>query len=202
MTDTLTPRSPRFGGRAQLAAAAAILLALGGGAGAVITAGTRPSVTMAPATPIAIRALADDSIATVRGRVAEVYGNKFVLADASGRALVDLGREGDGKALVSAGQPVTVQGRFDDGFIHASFLVGADNKVVALGPIGGGRHAGPDGPGGRGTDRGPDHGPDRGADHAPDRRAERGDARGGAALPAPFAPAGTPATPPAPSPAG
>jgi hypothetical protein len=57
--------------------------------------------------------------------------------------------------MVAVGEPVTVQGRFDRGFVHAAFLVGPDNKVVALGPLGGppqgghGRHGpedGPDGP--------------------------------------------------------
>lgn len=126
------------------------LLALGGAAGAVVMAETRPSVSMAPATPVAIRALSSTGIVTVRGRVAEIYGNKFVMADETGRALIDTGREGDRHPLVTAGEPVTVQGRFDRGFVHAAFLVGPDNKVLALGPL-----AGPP----RGPHDGPDHGP-------------------------------------------
>ncbi|MEG3178994.1 hypothetical protein U1872_22520, partial [Sphingomonas sp. RB3P16] len=43
--------------RNRLALAAAGLLVVGGAAGAVTVAATRPSVTMAPATPIAIRSL-------------------------------------------------------------------------------------------------------------------------------------------------
>ena len=145
--------------RNRLALAAAGLLAVGGAAGAVTVAATRPSVTMAPATPVAIRSLQSDGIVTIRGTVAEIYGNKFVMADPTGRALVDLGREGDTGTLVTAGQPVTIQGRFEDGFVHASFLVGAGGKVTALGPVGGpprgpggpGRD-GPGGPGGPGRD--------------------------------------------------
>jgi uncharacterized protein YdeI (BOF family) len=147
-------KSPRFlRGRKGLALGGAGLLILGGAAGAVTLAATRPGVEMAPVNPIAIRALASDSIVTVRGRVAETYGNKFILADATGRALIDAGRENSGSALVAPGQTVTVQGRFDDGFVHASFLVKPDGKVTALGPMGGppkGPHGRPDGPEGPG----------------------------------------------------
>ena len=152
--------------RGNLALVGAGLLALGGAAGAVVMAETRPSVSMAPATPVAIRSLSSTGIVTIRGRVAEIYGNKFIMADASGRALVDTGREGDDRQLVTAGEPVTVQGRFDRGFVHAAFLIGPDSKVVALGPLAGPPH----GPHGR---RGPDGGPDGpppppGADRAAD----------------------------------
>jgi hypothetical protein len=191
MTDTPKTHLDRRG-RTMLALAAAGLLVVGGGAGAALV-GNRPSVEMAPATPVAIRALASDSIVTIRGRVAEVYGNKFILADPSGRALVDTGREGDRQVLATAGQTVTVQGRFDDGVVHASFLVGADNKVVALRPLDGPGHDrgpgagrpghdgpgrdGPDGPGGPGRESA-----DRGG---PDGRRFAPPVTGGAAQPAP-----------------
>jgi uncharacterized protein YdeI (BOF family) len=145
-----THRPP--GRRRNLALAAVALLALGGAAGAVAVAHTRPSVTMAPATPVAIRSLSPGGIVTIRGRVAEIYGNKFIMADGSGRALVDTGREGDNRQLVTANEPITVQGRFDRGFVHAAFLVGPDNTIVALGPLGRPPHGprdrdcGPDGP--------------------------------------------------------
>ncbi|KQN03004.1 MULTISPECIES: hypothetical protein [Sphingomonas] len=137
--------------RNRLALAAASLLIVGGAAGAVTIAATRPSVTMVPATPTAIRSLQSDGIVTIRGTVAETYGNKFVMADRTGRALVDLGREGEGSNLVATGQPVTIQGRFEDGFVHASFLVAPGGKVTALGPVGG-PPRGPHGPGGPGRD--------------------------------------------------
>ncbi|MGI4731359.1 MAG: hypothetical protein ACRYFW_06385 [Janthinobacterium lividum] len=139
---------------------AAGLLALGGAAGAVVVAETRPTVSMAPATPVAIRSLSSGGIVTIRGRVAEIYGNKIIVADASGRALVDLGREGDDRSLATVGEPVTVQGRFDRGFLHAAFLVGPDAKVVALAPL----TPPPHGPHGR---PGPDGGPDGGLDGGP-----------------------------------
>ncbi len=185
--------------RNRLALAAAGLLVVGGAAGAVTVAATRPSVTMAPATPIAIRSLQSDGIVTIRGRVAEKYGNKFVMADSTGRALVDLGRDGEGGNLVAAGQPVTIQGRFEDGFVHASFLVAPGGKVTALGPVGGPRH-GPHGPGRDGPGRDGPGGPDRGPGAPPPPSAGMAPApstANGAVAPAPVAPAGTPATAPA-----
>ena len=158
-------RLSHFRGRPAILAGALGLLVVGGGAGALAVEASRPTVTMAPATPVAIRTLTndDDSIVTIRGRVAEIYGNKFILADASGRALVDTGHEGDERALVTPGEPVTVQGRFDRGFVHAAFLVGPDAKVTALGPLGGPPH------GHHG-----EHGPDRGPDGPPPPPADRG----------------------------
>jgi len=138
-------------GRSGFVLAAAALLALGGVTGAAVMAQTRPSVSMAPVKPVAIVSLSSAEIVTVRGRVAEIYGNKFVLDDGSGRALVETGPEGDRRALVTTGAAVTVQGRFERGSVHAAFLVGPDGKVLALGPLMGpphGRHDGPDrGPG-------------------------------------------------------
>lgn len=179
-----TPRPaqrPPFGSRGRLGLAAAALLALGGAAGAVVVAETRPTVTMAPATPVAIRALSSGDIVTVRGRVAEIFGNKVIVADATGRALVDLGREGDDRALVTVGETVTVQGRFERGSIHAAFLVGADARVLALAPLAPPPH-GPHGP----RDR---HGPD--APPPPPPGADRGIA------PPPPPPAGAPPAAPA-----
>ena len=154
MTD-LNTRSALRSPRSTVLAAVA-LLAVGGGAGAIAMHATNSSVTMAPATPVAIRSLSSSGITTVKGRVAEIYGNKFIIMDASGRALVDTGREGESGSLVTVGEPVTVQGRFDRGFVHAAFLVGPENKVVSLEPLGGrhdghdrhnGRHTQEDGPG-------------------------------------------------------
>ncbi len=177
--DTIAP-VPAKRRRTGLALAAAALVIVGGAGGAAVMATQSPSVTMAPATPVAIRSLSADSIVTVRGKVAEIYGNKFILADASGRALVDAGREGEGGKLVALGEPVTVQGRFDKGSIHAAFLVRADGKVTALGPLGGPPH----GPHDR---RGPPHDRDGGpdAEHQPGPPPAAAPAAGPAAAPAP-----------------
>ena len=165
--DTVANDRPRRKLPVRTAVIGAALLALGVGGGATIAQMTGPSVEMAPLKAVAIRSLTDNgSVISVRGRVAETYGPMFVLTDGSGRALVDLGRQGDGTGLVSAGQAVTVQGHYRRGMIHASFLVGADGKVVALRPMGPPHH-GPGGPGGPDGPDGPRHGP-RGPGAGPD----------------------------------
>ncbi|UZK65140.1 hypothetical protein [Sphingomonas sp. M1-B02] len=149
MTDPIeTADTPQRKRKLGLILAAAALIGVGGAGGAYAVSHSRPSVAMAPATPTAIRALADDdSLVTVRGKVVEEYGNRFILADGSGRALVDAGREGEDSSLVAPGQTVTVQGRFDRGSIRAAFLVKPDGKVMALGPLGGPHRRGGEGPG-------------------------------------------------------
>ena len=128
------------------AAIAVALLAIGAAAGASADHLTRPGIEMAPLRPVAIRSLPDHSgIVSVRARVAETYGNKIVLDDGSARTLVDLGRAGEEGSLASDGQTVTVQGRFDRGMLHASFLVDPTGEVRAIGPAGGPPH-GHDGP--------------------------------------------------------
>ena len=140
----MTDWKNRLSLRNRLTLAAAGLLALGaaGGAGAVQL--TRPPVEMAPTVPTAVARLAQTSgIVTVKGRVAETYGDRFVLQDGSGRALVDVGPAGSG---VQAGSAVTVQGRYRDGQLHASYLVDGQGNVEAVGappPPPGGRHGPP-----------------------------------------------------------
>jgi uncharacterized protein YdeI (BOF family) len=140
-----------LGGAALLAAGAA------GGAGAVGL--TRPGIEVAPVRPVAITSLAqrDGGLVTVRGKVAEVYGDRFTITDGSGKTMVDMGREGEG--AVTAGQDVLVQGRYDNDQLRASFLVDVNGRVRPVGPFfaRGPRRGGPDerhGPGGAGPDRG------------------------------------------------
>ncbi|MGC4026276.1 MAG: hypothetical protein QM744_14680 [Mesorhizobium sp.] len=110
--------------------------------------------------PVAINAMADDSLVAVKGKVSEIFGNKFIIADSSGRALIDVGPAGDDKSLVAQNEEVTVQGRFDDGFVRAGMVIHTDGRVDELrpprphGPHHGWRDFGPGGPGGPG-------GPDR-----------------------------------------
>jgi len=115
-----------------IAAAVALVIGVAGGAGAVKL--MRPTPEMAPMTPVAISAMPDSSLITIKGKVAEIYGNKFVLQDESGKALVETGRAGEGGDLVTQDEAVTVQGRFDDGFVHASYLVRQDGRTEALRP--------------------------------------------------------------------
>lgn len=134
----------------------AVLLAAGavGGAGAVGL--TRPGIEVAPIRPVAIATLAqhDDGLVTVRGKVAEIYGDRFTIVDGSGKAMVDAGRDGDN--AVTAGQDLLVQGRYDNGQLRASFLVDGNGRVSMVGPAHGprpGRPGDPHGPRGAGPGR-------------------------------------------------
>ncbi len=67
------------------------------------------TVTPTPVAPVAIQALVPSGAIAVKGDVAEIFGNKFVVQDPTGRALVETGREGEGGKLVAKGESVTVQ---------------------------------------------------------------------------------------------
>jgi uncharacterized protein YdeI (BOF family) len=130
---TLAPRRT-----AVITIAAMAILAVGAAAGAAGMKLTRPSVEMAPLTPVAITSLTDSSrnVVTVKGKVVEIYGNKFIVQDDSGRALVESGPAGDGGKLVGFNEELNVQGRFDKGFLHASYIVHQDGRTEMLRPAG------------------------------------------------------------------
>lgn len=109
--------------------------------------------------PEAIDKMVERSPVAIKGEVDEVFGNKFVVQDGSGRALVDTGPRGEGRIIVAKGETVTVQGRFDSGVVHADVLAHADGRNEAFGP--------------------PDHGPKepkgpKGPKDGPGARADRG----------------------------
>jgi len=111
---------PHVTAQRRIALVGTALLALGAAGGAGAMALTRPAVEMAPTVPTAVAKLPQSSgVVTVRGRVAAVYGDRFVVEDSTGRALVDAGRE----SAPRAGAPVLVQGRYDEGQLRARFLV-------------------------------------------------------------------------------
>ena len=206
----------RLQGKAPLAAAAAILIALGAGGGAAAVSMTRPSVTMAPTIPTPIAKLSSTSgVVTAKGRVAEVFGDRFVVQDATGRAMVASNRD----AMPSVGSNVMVQGRYDDGVMHAQYLVDPNGSVVPVGPPpppGGPRGPGaprgdgppppppPGGPGGPGALGGPDAPPPPppggcapgAVPPPPPPPPVNGVAPQGALVPPPPPPAGTPAPAP------
>ena len=125
-----TSTTRKLPGRTILAAIA--LLGAGGAIGATGARMAGPSIEVAPLSPVAIGSLkSDEGLVTVRGKVSEVYGSMFTLADGSGRTLVDGGPRSAG--LIAAGTPVTIQGWNRNGVVRASFLVGADGKVTPLG---------------------------------------------------------------------
>jgi hypothetical protein len=123
-------------GRARFGFAAALLGAfvVGGGATALALQGLRPALVMLTPSPIA--SMHDWSPVAVKGQVTEIFGNKFIVQDPSGQALVETGRAGEGGALVAKGETVTVQGRFEHGFIHAAALSHADGRNDFVGPPG------------------------------------------------------------------
>ncbi len=114
--------------------AAALVAAAIVGAGATTLAQKGRAVTLVALAPEPVSALKDGTTAAVKGEVAEIFGNKFVVADGSGRALVETGRRGEDGTLVSKGEPVTVQGRFAHGFLHAAAITHADGHTDALDP--------------------------------------------------------------------
>ena len=147
-----TPFAPLRSGKRRIAAAAALVgaFAVGSGVTAAALQSRQPALVML--TPAPITAMHDGSAVAVKGKVAEIFGNKFILQDDSGRALVDLGPRGDRSPLVAQSEAVTIQGRFDHGFIHAQAVSHSDGRNDLVGPAGpphGGPLAlrGPDGPG-------------------------------------------------------
>lgn len=131
------PRRPRLGPLPRIGittAAAIAILALGIGVGSVAAKHGHEAAAYAPLPPVAITAMTDWSKVEIKGQVVEIFGNKFVLQDGSGRTLVETGREGEDAALVAKDEAVTVQGRFEHGFVHAEFIVHGDGKIVALQP--------------------------------------------------------------------
>ncbi|MDB5691365.1 MAG: hypothetical protein JWO81_428 [Alphaproteobacteria bacterium] len=145
----MTKFTDRLHSAPGLALAGAALLALGGAVGAGAALETRQAEAMAPGPPVPIASLATASrpwlgepVVTVRGKIAEVYGSRFVLADGSGRTLVDVGRGDEAKSGLAPNQDVTVQGRYEDGVVRARYLVGADGRVAALGHHGERGHGG------------------------------------------------------------
>ena len=119
--------------RRKLKAIAALVGAVAIGAG--ITAalpGRRAALVMLP--PVSVAAMQDWSPVAVKGQVAEIFGNKFIIQDKSGRALVETGREGEGGGLVEKSETITVQGRFERGFIHAVAISHVDGHTDLVGP--------------------------------------------------------------------
>jgi len=129
-------RSFNFGSRGRTGAVSAGLLIIGAvvGAGALrVTGGISRQATFV-LQPSPIASMSDWTPAAIKGQVAEVYGNKFIIADASGRALVETGREGEGGRLVKPNETVTVQGQFERGFLHASVIQHEDGRADLVGP--------------------------------------------------------------------
>ena len=109
-------------------------IALGAAAATGVLAVSMSRDSTVLAAPTAIATLAPSSQAAVKGRVAEIFGNKFVIQDPTGRALVETGRRGEDGNLVAKDETVTVQGRFEHGFVHGDVLVHEDGRAESLRP--------------------------------------------------------------------
>ncbi len=143
MTDqtTLSPNAntPPRRPRSRYAIGAGVLIAVlglgafGGIAGARLMHRWQPQQVML-LQPSAIGQLKPDTTTAFKGNVAEIFGNKFIVQDDSGRALVDTGPQGDRGHVVDKGEAITVQGRFDRGVMHAQLVVHADGRTQGFGP--------------------------------------------------------------------
>ena len=141
MTDpdtTTQPKRPppkRYTPR-RAALGAALLAACAVGAGATAIAQRAQQPILLALAPVPITAMQDGSQVALKGQVAEIFGNKFILSDDSGRALIETGPKGDRAHLVNASETVTVQGRFEHGFVHALAIQYGDGHTTVLGPPG------------------------------------------------------------------
>ncbi|BAT59219.1 hypothetical protein GJW-30_1_01750 [Variibacter gotjawalensis] len=68
----------------------------------------------------------------LEGVVREIFGNKFVLEDATGRKLIETGPRGSELARVSVGDKVSVEVTPRDGFFHAASITLANGQRVVL----------------------------------------------------------------------
>jgi hypothetical protein len=140
MTDETMPTPKKRNLRIWLAAAALLMtgIIIGGG----LARAFGPTVEMAPQRVVALKDVATTSgVLTVKGRVTQLFGPRLMIEDGAGRMLVETGRgHWLASPLAVVGDVVTVQGRYADGAIRASFVVDAKGNVVAL--RGGRRHDG------------------------------------------------------------
>jgi uncharacterized protein YdeI (BOF family) len=178
MTDTnhtseppaLPPPQPRLRmPRSAMGAGALVAVLVAGaalGAGGTRIAERWQAQSVMLLQPAPIDKMTDASPVAIKGEVAEIFGNKFVMQDPSGRALVDTGPRGEDRPVVTKGETITVQGRFDRGIVRAEILAHADGRNEAFGPP-----HGPKGPKGPKGSKGPRGGP---GEDGPGARADRG----------------------------
>jgi uncharacterized protein YdeI (BOF family) len=167
------PPSSHWKPKRRLAAASALAIVLIAGA-ALGAGGTRIAQQWQPQRvmllqPAAIDKMVEGAPVAIKGEVTDVFGGKFVLQDATGRALVDAGPRGEDRVTAAKGETVAVQGRFDRGVVHPDVISHADGRNEAFGPPG--PPKGPKDPkGSKGLKDGPR------ADHTPPPSPTGGDA--------------------------
>jgi len=141
MAETVSSENPspppsRWQGRPRSllawAALAVLIAGAAAGAGGVKLAQHWQPQSVMLLQPTAITRLEAGKSAAVKGSVAEIFGNKFILDDGTGRALIDLGPRGENADAVVKGETVTVQGRFDRGIVRARIVSHADGRNDAF----------------------------------------------------------------------
>lgn len=70
----------------------------------------------------------------IAGTVRHVFGNEFVLEDATGSVLVDTGPEWFEQRRFSVGERLVVRGEMDDGDLDAFSITHADGTVTTIRP--------------------------------------------------------------------
>jgi hypothetical protein len=120
--------------RSLMAGIALAVLGAAVGAGGMKIAQNRQPKSVVLLQPVSIDKLRSGSLSAVRGNVSDIFGNKFLVEDGSGRALVDLGPRGENGAAVTKGENITVQGIFERGVVHAQVVSHADGRNEAFGP--------------------------------------------------------------------
>jgi hypothetical protein len=119
-----------------IGAALAVVAAGAAGAGGMKLAQNWQPRSVLLLQPTAIASLQPGNPSAVRGNVSDVFGNKFIVEDDSGRALVDLGPRGEDVVVVNKGEIVTVQGVFARGVVRGQVVAHADGRTQAFGPPG------------------------------------------------------------------
>lgn len=135
------PRQPHAAPKSSrliFAGVGATLIALGAVSGVVGAGLLRPEPATFDATlattPMTEIVTTSNGRVALSGKVAEIFGNKFVISDGTARVLVETGRAGEDGALVADGETILVQGQFDHGFLHAFAIRHASGEIEELAP--------------------------------------------------------------------
>lgn len=80
----------------------------------------------------AIKDLPKSPIYTIEGEIAEVFGNYFIVSDASGRILVKTGPTWFKRHSFTPGTRLTVTGEIDDGAFDAHSIRFADGQELVI----------------------------------------------------------------------
>ena len=84
--------------------------------------------------PSPIDRMQADNVVAVKGSVAEIFGNKFILQDDSGRALVEPGPRARAATSSTKGERSRCRAASTRGFIVAQVVSHADGRNEAFGP--------------------------------------------------------------------